>query len=444
MPGESQPKKSRTSAILDFSPGINTSIRVLRLFCCWLSAHAEDLGHAPQPVRPLIEDMWREFAQTATELIGYLESDIEAFRAQWALSSSLTPPCLLEEDEETVCYLAIGDESSAVYQRLFHQADDKNKRKRTMLEWNKGELSDETKLMLCLGDIVFSVQNFSANSDIPVRIQFDDNRGWSVEYGYDFSTEPEPQQAVLPDQAKAKPADTELNGTEGGNDEATQGDYEETVGDEQPHIQLSPKFQPLPWSWFHQPFPAGAWTVFSRDIFESFPTSEQKTSPVAGPAAAQDSQREMLLRMLRSASQTTPQESATDQTPHAYSQSGSQTGQPGITVNPNHGYGTANSGPSSSHYQQLNMASYPDMAGEQAGSYILYPQDQGYQQGYAGQATEQVEQQMAAMRLSNAQGTPRPRSSRRTGDRRARKQPEEAGASGVYQKGRVHRSVGGP
>ncbi|MBE3046575.1 hypothetical protein IMZ48_29405, partial [Candidatus Bathyarchaeota archaeon] len=136
MPGESQPKKSRTSAIRDVSPGMDTAVRLLRLFCCWLSAHAEEMGDAPQPIQALIEETWKVFAQTATELIGYLESDIEAFREQWVSSSPLTPPCLLEEDEETVCYLAMGDASSEVYRRLFHEAGDKNTRKRTMLEWD--------------------------------------------------------------------------------------------------------------------------------------------------------------------------------------------------------------------------------------------------------------------------------------------------------------------
>lgn len=441
MPGESQPTQSRTSAIRDVSPGIDTSVRVLRLFCCWLSAHAEDLAHAPQPVQPLVEDMWKEFAQTATELIGYLESDIEAFREQRASSSSLTPPCLLEEDEETVCYLAIGDDSSPVYRRLFHETD--GKRKRTMLEWNKGDLSDGTKLMLCLGDIVFSVQNFSDGSGFPIGIQFDGDKGWSVEYGYDFSTEPEPQQAVLQDQAKAKPADTELNGVRGGDDEPVQDDHVEAADHERPPIELSPKFQPLPWGWFHQPFPTGAWAVYSQDMFEGLPTSEQKTSPVAGPAGAEDSQREMLLRMLRSASQNTPQESAAEPT-HAYGQSALHPGQAGIPLSPSHDYRAVNAVPSSGHYQYLNLASYPDMTPEQAGSYMLYPQDQGHQQGYLAQASQQVEQQMAAMRLSNAQGTSRPRSSRRTGDRRARNQTEDAGSAGGYQRGRVHRGIGGP
>lgn len=438
MPGESQPKRSRTSAIRDVSPGMDTSVRVLRLFCSWLSAHAEDLKHAPRPVLPLIEGMWKEFAQTATELIGYLESDIETFREQWTLSPSLTPPFLLEEDEETVCYLAIGDESSAVYRRLFHETD--GKRKRTMLEWNKGDLGDEAKLMLCLGDIVFSVQHFSDNSEFPIGIQFDDDKGWSVEYGYEFSTEPEPQQAVLPDQTKVKPTDTEPNGAGGDKDGAVQDDHVEAVDHERQPIQLSPKFQPLPWGWFHQPFPTGAWALYSREMFEGFPTSEQKTSLVAGPAGAEDSQREMLLRMLRSASQTTPQEQSPAEPTHAYAENTLHSGHTTIPFSPSHAYGAANT----AHYQYLNMASYPDMAAEQAESYMLYPQAQGHQQGYLPQASQQVEQQMAAMRLTNAQGTSRPRSSRRTADRRARNQPEDAGNAGGYQRGRVHRNIGGP
>ena len=183
MPGESQPKKSRTSAVRDVSPGVDTAVRVLRLFCCWLSAHGEDLAHAPEPVQPLVEGMWKEFAQTATELIGYLESDIEAFAAQWSAASPLTPPYLLEEDEETIHYLAIGDASSEVYRRLFHEAEDQNKQKRTALEWGRGDLGDGDKLMLCLGDIVFSIRSFSNSPAFPLGIRFEDSKGWSMEYG---------------------------------------------------------------------------------------------------------------------------------------------------------------------------------------------------------------------------------------------------------------------
>lgn len=440
MPGESQPKKSRTSAVRDVSPGMDTAVRSLRLYCCWLSAHAEDLGAAPQPIQALVEDTWKEFAQTATELIGYLESDIEAFREQWVSSSPLTPPCLLEEDEEAVCYLAVGDASSDIYRRLFHEGGDKNERKRTMLECDKGDLSAETKLMLCLGDVVFSIQHFSDNPSFPLSIQFDDSRGWSVEYGYDFSTEPEPQQAISPDQTKAEPADIALNGSGPVKDIAPQGDHKVVVDVERPRVQLSPKFQPLPWSWFHQPIPTGAWTVFSPEMFEGLPTPEQKTSPVAGPAGAENSQREMLLRMLRSASQATPQESAADPAIAGYGQNAFHAGQAAIPLSPNHGYGAANVALSGGQYQHLNPA-YPDMTGEQ---YMLYPQDLHHQQGYHVQGAQQVDNQMAAMRLTNAQGSSRPRSSRRGGDRRARNQPEEAGNAGGYQRRHAHRGIGGP
>ena len=207
-----------------------------------------------------------------------------------------------------------------------------------------------------------------------------------------------------------------------------------------PHIQLSPKFQPLPWTWFHQPMPKWPWSVFSRDMFEGLSTVEPKMSPVAGPAGVEDSQREMLLRMLRSASQTTPQESAADPTTHAYGSGAFHMGQPGIPLSPQHGYGMVDAALPTNQYQQVNAALYTDMTGEHASAYMLYPQDGHHQQGYPAQAPQQFEHQPAASRFSNPQGNPRPRSSRRTGDRRARNQPEDGDA----QKRHVYRGIGGP
>lgn len=466
MPGESETKKSRTSAVRDVSPGMDTAVRVLRLFCCWLSTHAESLEQTPQPVQALVEDTWKEFAQTVTELVTYLESDIENFIVQSGMPSPPTAPYLLEEDEEAVCYLAIGDTSSAVYRRLFHKDGDESVRKRTMLESGDGELSAEDKLILCLGDIVFSIQHFSDSDIIPITIQFDENRDWSVDYGYDLKPEPVPQQAILPDQATAEPAKAVMNGTKPGNDavepvEEPQSthdsttyfqdtknlvsghqDNEEPVMDsEPPRPQISQKFHPLPWGWFHAPTPMGAWATFTRGMFEGREeTPEQMTSPVAGPAGPGDGQREMLLRMLRSASGSTPQGSGASATFPVHGQGAFHAGQPGfspvpLSADPNHG--AANN-----PYQNL-MAPYQEMAGEQPGAYMLYPQDQHYQHAYHAQAAQQVEQQMAAMQLASAQGVSRPRSSRRSGGR-ARNQPEDPAGAAGYQKRHAHRGIGGP
>lgn len=361
------------------------------------------------------------------------------------MSPPNTPPYLLEEDEETVCYLAIGDSNSGVYQRLFHKTNDKNVRKPTKLQWDEEDLSAEDKFMLCLGDIVFSIQYFSDDPIFPIGIRFYDDRDyWSVEYGYDFSAEepePEPEQAVLPDQTEAEPAEPELNGTRPGEGAQPQG-HIDGADSERIHIQLSPQFLSLPWAWFHYPTPTGHWLRFTRGMFEGLPISEQNISPVVGPAVPGDSQREMLLRMLRSASQATPQESPAEPAVPAYSQGAFRTGQ--IPLSPHHTYGTVNAGPSGVPYQHLGISAYTDMAGDQGGAYTLYPQDQRHQQGYNAQASQQLENQMATMRLANAQGNSRPKSSRRNGERRARNQPDEAIASGGYQKRHAHRGIGGP
>ena len=466
MPGESETKKSRTSAVRDVSPGMDTAVRVLRLFCCWLSTHGESLGQTSQPVHALVEETWKEFAQTVTELVTYLESDIENFIVQSGMPSPPTPPYLLEEDEEAVCYLAIGNTSSAVYRRLFHKDGDENVRKRTMLESGDGELSAENKLILCLGDIVFSIQHFSDNDIFPITIRFDENRDWSVDYGYDLKPEPVPQQAILPDQATAEPAHAVINGIKHGNDarepveepqstqdsntklqdtkspvSGHQGNDEPAMDGELPRPELSHRFQPLPWSWFHAPTPTGAWTTFTRGMFEGREeTPEQITSPVAGPAGAGDSQREMLLRMLRSASGSMPQGSGANTAFPVHGQGAFHAGQPGfsaVPLNSDHNHGAAN------NPYQNPMAPYQGMAGDQPGAYMLYPQDQHYQHAYHAQAAQQVEQQMAAMQLASAQGGSRPRSSRRSGGR-ARHQPEDPAGAAGYQKRHVHRGIGGP
>lgn len=445
---------------------MDTAVRVFRLFCCWLSVHAENLGQTSQPVQTLVEETWKEFAQTVTELVAFLESDIENFIVQSGMPSPPTPPYLLEEDEEAVCYLAIGDTSSAVYRRLFHKDGDENVRKRTKLESGDGELSAEDKLILCLGDIVFSIQHFSDNEIFPITIRFDENRDWSVDYGYDLKTEPVPQQAILPDQATAEPAHAVMNGTKHGNDarepveepqpahdsttnlqdannlvSGHQGNNESAMASEPPRPEISPKFQPLPWGWFHAPTPTGAWMAFTQGMFEGREEApEQMTSPVAGPAGPRDSQREMLLRMLRSASGSTSQGSGAIPAFALHGQGAFHAGQPGfsaVPLNSDHNHGAANN-----PYQNL-MAPYQEMAGEQPGAYMLYPQDQHYQQAYHAQAAQQVEQQMAAMQLASAQGGSRPRSSRRSGGR-ARNQPEETAGAAGYQKRHVHRGIGGP
>ncbi|SPO02840.1 uncharacterized protein DNG_05516 [Cephalotrichum gorgonifer] len=479
MPGESETENSRIAAARDISPGVDTAIRVLRLFCCWLSCHAEDLAHAPQPVQPAVESAWKDFAQTVTELVDYMTPDIIAFCHRRDESSPATAPYLLREDEEAVCYLAVGDASSEVYQRLFHRDD--STRKPTSLEFGDDLLSAEDELIHCLEDIIYSTQRFSESSLFPITLRDDGSGNRIVDYGYDTHDEPAQPQAILPDQAK--PADTVTNGTELGKDSRdtvgtprpakeanikSPGDVyyspttELNVGPKmamdvgQPRAELSPKFCALPWSWFHTPAPTGVWTWLTREVYDSLlPAHEPAAMPP--PTGAEDSQREMLLRMLRSAPQATPQDGVPKAGVPAHSQGTFQTGHPnlyGLPLSPRHNYGTVNAAASPSNPALgLNMVPYLDGMGEQADAYMLYQQDQLHhhsyndqlhQQAYNAQLSQQIEQQMAAIQLTQAQGRSRPRSSRGNAGRRGRNHAEEPTALAGSRTRRAQRSIGGP
>ncbi|CAI4219233.1 unnamed protein product [Parascedosporium putredinis] len=194
MPGEMEASASRLSQLHAMSPGVDTAIRVLRLYCCWLSSRNEDLAQAPEAIQFIVQSAWKDFAQMATSLITYSVPDMEEFCKSTSYLSP-TAPYLMKEDEEAVCCLSIGDLSSDIYARLFHRASTKA-RKPTMLESGIEGAQPLEEFICRLGDVIESIGRFSGNPAVPLYIQTRSDGSWSLAYGYEATAESAPQTSV--------------------------------------------------------------------------------------------------------------------------------------------------------------------------------------------------------------------------------------------------------
>lgn len=479
MPGEMETSTSRISQLYGISPGADTVLRVLRLYCCWLSSHAEDLAQAPEAIQFIVQSAWKDFAQMATDLLTYSISDIQEFSKQNDLPFPPTAPYLMKEDEEAVCCLSIGDLTSPVYTRLFHYGTE-SRRKPTILEFGAQGVKPLDEFVCRLGDFVGAVQHFAESPALPLGIQTTSDGQWSLVYGYQAAAEswnqPAPESQSQP---PVQPSSLHLEVTH-----AAVPTVETYHSPQQPtgviHHDvtsfsgmqdgqgpaLSPRspvgstaaamrggtYSPLSWDWFYEPKPTGAWTGLTREVFESLPTESAPASRRASSAVGTDNdhQREMLLRMLRSASQGTGKESP------SFGPAVSPRAQEHRTLHPGQAsdYLFPQASPSYPSGASIDMVAalgvtspLPDLATtEQPGSYMLHNQNQVQQPQQPQQQlrrgshvnraplSQQVQQQMAAMQNLDPQGGSRPRSSRGNGAARG---PRNQGDGGRHDASRL-------
>src|SRR5690606_31214848 len=93
---------------------------------------------------------------------------------------------------------------------------------------------------------------------------------------------------------------------------------------------ITPTFPIFPWHWFHEPSPRGIWIALTREVWDSLPIPATVQLPEeSAPKASVAGQREMLLTMLRSASQATPQEAYSAVSISGYKNDALVPGQPG-------------------------------------------------------------------------------------------------------------------
>ncbi|PKS09968.1 hypothetical protein jhhlp_004591 [Lomentospora prolificans] len=478
MPGEMEPSASRLSQLHSISPGVDTAVRVLRLYCCWLSSHVEDLAQAPQAAQFLVQSAWKDFAQMATELITYCISDMEEFCKKNQLSFPPTAPYLLKEDEEAVCCLSIGDLSSDIYARLFHQ-DRTRVRKPTMLELGVEGANPLDEFVCRLGDVVDSIRRFSENPAVPLGIQTRSDGNWSLVYGYQVPAEPQeqpplesqssPLNSPVPNHEvvqRATPVTTEAYQqlqvpAMPVNDRAVppSGTLDMQVSALSPSspvdsLAVSTRggtYSPLSWDWFHEPTPTGAWAGLTREVFENLPTgsttgNRRPSSAVSGNG----DQREMLLQMLRSASQGTGKASPSSipaMSPRAQVRGDVHPGQADYAFpqgGPSVHYGASIDGIANGFAASVTSPPRDVGAAEQSNAYMLHrpsqmQQKQRQQQqqrraphAYRASLSQQVQQQMAAMQTLDPRDGGRPRSSRGNSGRGSRNHGDGSGQDGAH------------